>query len=123
MPMACAVIGLVSSTVSLRPYQTTLVITNVVPPTMANRTISRCLTINARRGAGKNLNTNRTTDDTTAVYEQPPERVHPVTLSARLRPFGLAVGVLSTRLSAERPPRVEQGQTQPGLGARGRRRA
>src|SRR4051812_6701496 len=95
MPMACAVIGLVSSTVSLSPYQTTFVITKVVPPTIANRTISRCLMINARNGAGNSLNMTRTTDDTTAVYEQPPERVHPVTLSARLRPFGLAVKPLS----------------------------
>src|SRR5882757_11238928 len=95
MPIAWAVIGLVSSTVSLRPNQTTFVITNVVPPTTAKRTSSRCLMTNARRGAGKSLNTNRTTLDTPAVYGQPPERVHPVTLSARLTPFGLAVAALS----------------------------
>src|SRR5262245_2980014 len=66
--IALAVIGFVCSTVSLRPYQTVLSITNVVPPTTANLSSSRCLTRIDRSGSGTRASTLSTTV-TSAVYE------------------------------------------------------
>src|SRR2546430_6925027 len=66
--IALAVIGLVCSTVSLRPYQTALSITKVVPPTTANFSSSRCLTRIDRSGSGTRASTLSTTV-TSAVYE------------------------------------------------------
>src|SRR5689334_12696054 len=66
--IAFAVIGLSSRTVNLSRNQIPLSMTNVVPPTMANFSNSRCLIRTRRRGSGTRLSTLWTTV-TSAVYE------------------------------------------------------
>src|SRR2546423_13477029 len=59
--MALAVVGFGSSTVSLSRYQTPLSTRNVVPPTIANLSSSRCLISTERSGSGVRLSTVSTT--------------------------------------------------------------
>src|SRR5262245_21303301 len=65
--MIFAVTGFSSSTVSFSRYQMPLSMTNVVPPTTANFSSSRCLITTFRRGSGTRESTDSTTV-TSAVY-------------------------------------------------------
>src|SRR4051794_5799103 len=111
--MIFAVTGLSSRTVSFSRYQMPLSITNVVPPTTANLSSSRCLMSTARTGSGTRART-VSTAVTTAVYGEVPcdDRPRPVGLGqpdavARFvrsgrsrRPRGAC---LRKRLPAEQP--------------------
>src|SRR6266536_6658431 len=65
--MIFAVTGFSSRTVSFSRYQMPLSMTNVVPPTMANFSSSRCLSSSFRKGSGTRESTVSTTV-TPAVY-------------------------------------------------------